>query len=375
MPGKQQLEAETQPDQRLISLDTLRGFDMFWLMGGTGLVNKAAELSNWGWLKWLAGQTHHPEWHGFLLYDLIFPLFLFIAGTALPFSIAKREERGDSRWQLHRHALVRGLLLVLLGLVYNGMLKWDWANLRYPSVLGRIGLASMFAAFIVLNTKVRGQILWAAGLLLGYWAALKFIPVPHYGAGDLAPGHTLTDFIDRQLLPGRLLHPGVRDPEGLLSTLPAIATALAGALAGQLLKSSRFGGHVKFLILGVAGAACLGLGQLWNLDFPINKNLWSSSFVLHCAGLSLLLLAPCYLVVDVWRWRAWTFFFVVIGCNSIFIYLARIMIDFSFTTHFLFDGMLLRAGASQRLLWYVAYIFVQWMLLFIMYRKQIFLRV
>jgi predicted acyltransferase len=360
--------------QRLLSLDALRGFDMFWIIGGEGVAHAAAALTGWGWLAWLSGQLHHPEWNGFTFYDLIFPLFLFIAGAAMPFSFEKRLARGNGKRQLYRHAIQRGLLLVLLGMIYNGLLEFDWPNTRLPSVLGRIGLAYMFAALIFLNTGIRGRFLWMVGLLVGYWAALKFIPVPGYGAGDLAPGHTLTDYLDRLLIPGRL-YQGNRDPEGLLATIPAIATALAGAATGELLKSHRFGGYAKTLIMVVAGIICLGLARLWNLDVPINKNLWSSSFVLHCAGWSLLFLAPFYLVIDVWRLRGWAMFFVVIGSNSILIYLADALVDFEYTTHFLFDGVLKGAGVYRPLLWACAVLLVKWVLLLFLYWKRIFLRV
>src|SRR3954463_1431108 len=198
-------------DDRLVSLDALRGFDMLWIIGGVPILNEAAKLSGWPWLNWLSGQMHHTDWDGFALYDLIFPLFLFIAGVAMPLSFEKRLARGDSKGSLYRHVMIRGLVLVLLGTIYNGALKFNWPDIRLPSVLGRIGLAYMFAALIVLNTNVRGQVLWFIGLLLGYWAALKFIPVPGYAVGDLAPGHTLTDYVDRLLIPGHL-YKGVRDP-------------------------------------------------------------------------------------------------------------------------------------------------------------------
>jgi predicted acyltransferase len=317
---------------------------------------------------------HHPEWHGFAFYDLIFPLFLFIAGVAMPFSMEKRLSRGDSRQQLYRHVVVRGLALVLLGMIYSGLLKFEWDTMRYPSVLGRIGLAYLFAGLIVINTGVRGRLLWFVGLLVGYWAALKFIPVPGFGAGDLAPGHTLTDYIDRTLIPGRL-YMGDRDPEGLLATIPAIGTALAGAVTGQFLKNPRYTGYAKTAGMSAAGLACLGLAGVWNLDFPINKNLWSSSFVLHCAGWSLLFLALFYLVIDVWRLRGWTLPLVVIGSNSILIYMAQRMIDFSYTAHFLADGLLSSAGEYQPLLWAMALLAVKWLFLYLMYRKRIFLRV
>lgn len=349
---------------------------MFWIIGGEEIAHAAAKLTGWAGLVWLSGQLHHPEWNGFAFYDLIFPLFLFVAGVAMPFSFEKRVERGSTKSRLYRHVVVRGVLLVLLGMVYNGLLDFEWANMRYPSVLGRIGLAYMFAGLIALSTGPRGQFLWALALVAGYWAALKFIPVPGFSAGDLAPGHTLTDYIDRLLVPGHLYH-GDRDPEGLLGTIPAISTCLAGVLTGHLLKSQRFGGYVKTLLMVLSGIVCLALALFWSWEFPINKNLWSSSFVLYCAGWSLVLLAVFYLVIDVWRFRRWAFFFAVIGSNSIFIYLAASggIIDFAHTTHFLFDGLLKNTGPYKPLLWATAVVFVEWLLLYLMYKKKVFLRV
>ena len=361
-------------DDRLVSLDALRGFDMFWIMGGEAIVKAAAALTGWSSLLWLSGQLEHPEWNGFALYDLIFPLFLFIAGVAMPLSFEKRLGRGDSKISLYQHVITRGLLLVLLGMIYNGLLKFNWPDTRLPSVLGRIGLAYMFAGLIVLNTSVRGQIGWFIGLLVGYWAALKFIPVPGYGPGDLTPGHTLTDYLDRLLIPGHL-YKDVRDPEGLLATMPAIGTALAGALTGQLLKNPRYTGQKKTLVMTASGLVCLGLAWLWNIDFPINKNLWSSSFVLHCAGCSLLLLSLFYLVIDVWRFRTWTLPLVVIGSNSILIYMAPKFVDFGYTANFLFGGALKYADEYRPLLLAIAIVTIKWLMLYLFYRKRIFLRV
>ncbi len=377
MPGELQKYNDPLPlAERLISLDALRGFDMFWIIGGTVIVAAAAQLTGWPWLVLLRDQMRHTDWNGFTPYDLIFPLFLFIAGVAMPFSFDKRLARGDSKHELYRHVIARGLVLVLLGMIYNGLLKFDWATMRYPSVLGRIGLAYLFAGLIVLNTGVRGRIAWMIGLLVAYWAALKFIPVPGFGAGDLAAGHTLADYIDSNLLPGALLHTNPsRDPEGILSTVPAIGTALAGAITGQFLKNARYGGYLKTLVMVVAGLLCLGLALLWDRDFPINKNLWGSSFVLYCAGWSLLLLSAFYLVIDVWRFRAWTLFFVVIGSNSILIYMAQKFIDFDYTSHFFFDGLLKHTAAYQALLWAIAVLSIKWLMLYLLYRKRIFLRV
>jgi predicted acyltransferase len=369
-------------DDRLVSLDALRGFDMFWIIGGVPILNEAAKLSGWPCLNWLSGQMHHTDWDGFTLYDLIFPLFLFIAGVAMPLAFEKRLERGENKVTLCQHVIMRGLLLVLLGMIYNGLLKFDWPYSRVPSVLGRIGLAYLFAGLIVLSAGVRGQVAWTVALLGGYWAAMKFVPVPGFGPGDLAPGHNLADYIDSRVIPGMLLHNNPsRDPEGLLSTVPAIGTALLGALTGQILKSKRYGGYSKTLAMIVAALACLGLALLWNRDFPINKNIWSSSFVLYCAGCSLLFLAFFYLVVDVWRLRTWTLPLVVIGSNSILIYMAHKFIKFDYASDFFFGGLLKHVGdyqylaAYQPLLLAISVLIVKWLMLYFFYRKRIFLRV
>ncbi len=356
---------------RLRSLDALRGFDMFWIIGGAGFVAALADATGSEALHWIAGQCTHAEWHGFRFWDLVFPLFLFIAGVAMPFSFARRSELGDEPRTLAGHVVRRGLTLMLLGVVYNGLLTFDFEHLRYASVLGRIGLAYLFAGLVVLHTGVRAQIVWAAGLLLAYWAALAWIPVPGFGAGDLAPGATLTDWIDRTLLPGRL-HRTVRDPEGILSTVPAVSTALLGALAGHWLRDGRRTGPARGAGLLLGGLLCLALGWLWGLAFPINKNLWSSSFVMWAGGWSLLALGAFYLVIDVWGVGRWAFPFEVIGSNAIAIYMLQEFVDF--------DGLagIVFANAGHRVhgaLLLGAGLLLRWLLLYWMYRRKIFLRV
>jgi len=322
----------------------------------------------------LSDQLKHTEWHGFTLYDLIFPLFLFLAGVAMPFSFAKRFEHGATKAQLYRHVFIRMLALVVLGMIYNGLLKFDWATMRYTSVLGHIGIAYFFAALIVLNASAVGQFVWMVGLLVTYWALMKFVPVPGFGAGDLSPAHTLNDYLDRLLMPGQLKF-GDRDPLGILATMPAIGTALAGAITGQLLKTDQFSSYFKTIAMAIAGVISFILAYLWNSNFPINKNLWSSSFVLHCAGYSLLLLALFYLVIDVWRFRRWAIVFVVIGCNSILIYMMRQFVDFTFTTHYFFDGLIGNSGPYQPLLFAMAVVFVEWLMLVVLYRHRVFFKV
>ncbi|MCZ6596049.1 MAG: DUF5009 domain-containing protein [Planctomycetota bacterium] len=355
--------------ERLRSLDALRGFDMFWIVGGSGFVAALAEATDWRLLRWIESQCHHVEWHGFRFWDLIFPLFLFLAGVSMPFSLAKRRASGANPVGLHLHVVRRGLLLVLLGVVYNGLFAFDFENLRYASVLGRIGLAWMLAGLIVLHTGPRGQVIWGVGLLLGYWAALAWIPVPGYGAGDLSPGATLTDWVDRLLLPGRL-HRGVRDPEGILGTLPAVVTALMGVQAGHALR--RGGGFAKAVVLAGAGLVCLGVGWLWDFAFPINKNLWSSSFVMWTGGWSLLALAVFHLVIDVWGFQRWAFFFVVIGTNPITIYVLQGFVDFDGLAGIVFANA--EGGLHPALLAGTG-LLLRWLVLYAMYRARWFLRV
>jgi predicted acyltransferase len=313
---------EKKPD-RLYSLDALRGFDMLWISGGGGLMVALAALTGWSFFTWAGGQMEHVEWEGFRFYDMIFPLFLFIAGVSMPFSILKRKKRGESMKSIYFHMFKRLFLLILLGAIYNGLLRFDFENQRYASVLARIGIAWFFAAIIVLNTSVRGQIIWFAGILLSYWAIMKLIPVPGFGAGVLTPEGNLAAFIDQKLLPGKFCCYTFGDNEGILSNLPAISTALLGALTGHLLISNdkRLSGFRKAMLILVAGIVSLALGKLWGLNFPIIKNIWTSSYVLYAGGWSLILLALFYLIIDVWGFRKWAFPFVVIGLNSITIYM------------------------------------------------------
>ena len=334
--------ATSPVSERLLSLDALRGFDMFWIVSGREFVVAIlAVLAGKHWLVsegapvWFKTHMEHPDWNGFTPYDLIFPLFIFMVGVAMPFSFAKHVARGESRLQLYWKVTRRAALLVLLGMVCQGLFRFDFHNLRCASVLGRIGLAYFFAALITFHTSTRGRVAWIVAILLGYWAAMMWIPVPEYGAGNLEPGKTLADYIDRQLLPGKL-YKQVRDPEGILSTIPAIATCLLGVLAGQLAPPIPQRARQSRGV--VAGRRrLLARGRDLGLRFPINKNLWTSSFVLWTGGWSLLLLGLFYLVIDVWGWKKWAFFFVVIGTNAITIYVGHSFIDFAAVGKLLFS--------------------------------------
>jgi predicted acyltransferase len=361
---------------RLYSLDALRGFDMFWIMGAEDIVNSLAEVTGAPFWKGFALQLTHPDWHGFHLYDLIFPLFLFMAGVATPYALGSALEKGADKNKLLLRVIRRGLVLVLTGIVYNNGLKLQpLADLRLPSVLGRIGLAHMFANIIYLYSSRRGQIIWFFAILIGYWLLLLFNSAPSYPTGDFSMAGNFASYLDRSILPGKL-YLVIHDPEGLISTIPAIATGLLGIYAGTVLRNSSVTQNKKVLSLAGLGIAFVLLAQLWNLYFPINKNLWTSSFVLHVGGLSLILLALFYYIIDVRGYKRWAFFFTVIGMNSILIYVSGSIINWSFATKGIFEWLLQLVGDPYNIVAYaLLFVLVKWLFLYFMYEKKVFLRV
>ena len=307
-----------------MSLDALRGFDMFWIVGADALVEAWLKISQSGVARGLARQLEHVEWAGFHFEDLIFPMFVFIAGVSLAFSLGRMIEREGRSGAAARIAR-RAALMYLFGIFYYGGLGTPFHEIRLLGVLQRIALAYLFAGLIFCFVGVRGRVAACAGLLLGYWALMTFVPVPGVGAGHFEPGQNLANWVDKQYLPLRKWD-GDYDPEGLLSTLPAIASCLLGVLAGGLLKGG-LDDRRKVLYLVVGGVACVLVGWLWNLQFPVIKKLWTSSFVLVAAGYSSMLLALFYLVVDVWKYRTWAQPFVWIGMNPITIYMIHNLVD------------------------------------------------
>jgi predicted acyltransferase len=361
---------------RLYSLDALRGFDMFWIMGAEEIFHALAKATHWGVFETISNQLTHPAWNGFHLYDLIFPLFLFMAGVSTPFSVGRDLEKGKTRQQLLFRVIKRGLILVLLGVIYNnGLNIMPIHEIRFASVLGRIGIAYMFANIIYLYANEKFQLFWFWFFIVGYWLLLKFTSAPGFAPGDLTMQGNFASYMDRILLPGRL-YLGVHDPEGLFSTIPAISTGLLGILAGVTLKKTTLTPKGKILRLTIAGVLFLILAQIWNLDFPINKNLWSSSFVLHVGGLSLLLMALFYYVIDVLGYKKWAFFFKVIGMNSILIYISGRFIDWEYATKAFFGWLFqLIDNPYNLVVGAICFVLIKWLFLYFMYKKKVFLRV
>lgn len=364
-------------NERLGSLDALRGFDMFWIMGAGEFFRLLGALTGLPILQWWASQMTHVEWHGFQAYDMIFPLFLFIAGVSFPFSAQKRMKIEKGRAILYRHIFKRGLLLVLIGVIYNNGVNFDFSNLRYASVLGRIGLAWMFATLTFMNTRnSKIRILWFWCILVFYWLLFVLFKAPDLGDTDHYSMHgNIASYIDRLLLPGRFCCFEVGDNEGLLALIPAVATGLLGILTGELLLSNRKP-IKKVILLLTTGVGMMIIGQLWNLGFPINKILWSSSFVCWVGGISMILLACFYLVIDVWKIRKWAFFFMVIGMNPITIYLANKIIKWGNANEFFFRGIAnLFPETWASIVMSIGLITIEWLFLYILYQRKIFLKI
>jgi len=366
-------QADGAPAGRLVSLDALRGFDMFWLIGFKATLLRVFWLSDAPLARSLERQLEHPPWHGFTLWDLVFPLFLFIVGAALPFAMGRRLEQKSSKRSLYLHVAKRTLTLLLLGLIYNGLFAFDFAGLRYAGVLQRIGLCYFFASVALIHLGIRGQAVTTGLILVGYWLLMTLVPVPGFGAGQLTPEGNLAGYVDRLLLPGSFCCYPFGDQEGLLSTLPAIATTLLGVLAGHWLRSRR-SARRKGLGLLLAGLAALAGGLAWGLVFPINKPLWTSSYVLYSGGWSLLLLALFYWVIDVLQWRRWAFPFVVIGMNAVTIYVLQELFDFRLIYYPLLGWLADSLGEWQRVYQAVCVFGLKWLLLFVLYKRRIFLK-
>ena len=262
----------TQPaaSQRLLSLDALRGFDMLFIMGFAGLVTALCKLCPGEFSDWMTAQMGHADWNGFFHHDTIFPLFLFIAGISFPFSLAKQREKGMSERSIYLKVIRRGLTLVALGFVYSGLFKLDFATLRLPSVLGRIGLAWMFAALLFVNFNVRTRAVIAAAILLGYGLLLQFVAAPDAGgAGPLTLEGNIVGYVDRIVMPSHLLGGRGFDPEGLLSTLPAIVTAMLGMFTGEFVRRQDLSGGRKASWMIAAAVALLVAGLAFNGVVPV----------------------------------------------------------------------------------------------------------
>jgi predicted acyltransferase len=373
------------PPERLRSLDVFRGLTIAAMI----LVNDPGDWEKTYW------PLLHAEWHGWTPTDLVFPFFLFAVGLAIPYAFAGRLARsGGDRGPLYRQIARRTVLLFALGL----FLSWfpfytvDWSIVRIPGVLQRIAIVYCIAALVWLHFGNRAKVILMLVLLLGYWAVMTLVPVPGYGTGDLSPEGNLAAWVDHAVLGFHTWRraPGPGDPEGILSTLPAIATALAGTAIGDWLRSAR-SARQKLTSMLWQGSCLTAIGLLEHRYFPINKNLWTTSYVLFTTGAALLLLATVYYAVDMKGWTGWTRPFTVLGTNAIFAYVgSALMAKIAFLirwTDAAGEAVTLQAWLYRHLFaswlpdyvaslaWALMFVAIWWGLTEILYRRRIFLKI
>jgi predicted acyltransferase len=363
---------------RLASLDALRGFDLFWICGADAFGHAFLTAANGPVSHAIADQLEHVAWQGFRFYDLIFPLFVFISGISIVLSRGAKPEAGD-RSGAFLAILKRAVLLYLLGVFfYRGYTGWE-NDIRYLGVLQRIALCYFSAATLHLFLSPRALRITAVGILLGYWGLMTLVPVPGVGPANLQPDTNLAHWVDTQFLGGKKWN-GAHDPEGLLSTLPAIASCLLGVLAGLFLKDPSRNAAQRLKTLTLAGVALLATGHLWGLAFPIIKGLWTSSYVCVAGGWSCLLLALFYGLIDVKGWSSWAKPFTWIGMNSIAVYLASNLADFGKLAKRLTGGEValfldgLHPGTTGVVTAFVSVGFCVW-LAWLLHGRRIFLRI
>jgi predicted acyltransferase len=364
-------------DNRLYSLDALRGFDMLWITGGGSFFVVLANLTGSDWLKSIAEQMEHVPWNGFHFFDLIFPLFMFISGVAIPLSVQSKLKKNVSKKSLFLKVFKRMIILVLLGFLYNGLFRNGFKDARYVSVLGQIGVSYFFASVIVIFSKsYKTNLLWLAGILIGVAILQLFVPVPGIGAGILTPAGHINGYIDRLFLPGRLAYDnGIYDAIGYLSIISAIGITLMGTIAGNILQQKKYTEYRKTGILTVIGIALITTALFLSPYYPIIKNCWTTTYNILAGGISFLLIALFYLVIDVWRYRGWSFYFRVIGMNSIFAYLFTRIVPISNIVEFFIGWIAKPMGGFGGLIIAVGVLTGIWLLLYYMYKNNIFIKV
>jgi predicted acyltransferase len=367
----QPAEATLGTSPRLVSLDAFRGATIALMV----LVNTAGDGRH------VYAPLEHAEWHGWTLTDVVFPSFLWIVGVALTLSLGKRMSAGASRGRLFAQAARRAAIIYALGLFVYLFPRFDFSTMRVLGVLQRIAICYLIAAAIYLTTSVRGQIVWIVSLLAGYWLLMTLVPVPGYGAGRLDVEGNFSHWVDRVVL-GRHNYASTKtwDPEGIISTLPAIATALFGVLAGQLLRLKReLAERTTWMFL--AGNLLIAAGLICNVWLPINKKLWTSSFSLFMAGLDFVLLAGFIWMVDGRGYQRWVRPFVILGMNAIAVYMASEVIDTLLgATHLrrpIYENVFapLASPINASLLYAIAYVLLMYAIAYFMYRRKWFLRV
>jgi predicted acyltransferase len=366
--------APTSPNrlERLVSLDALRGFDMFWITGGTAILLGLGKVIHRPFFDRFLEQFDHVPWQGFHFYDLIWPLFMFVMGAAIPLSIARRRAKGDSDRSLLLHAIWRAIFMFCLGTITQGnLLLFDWSKFRpCYSVLHGLAAGYLIATLVAVKVKAKWHVPTIAASLLTYWALVMLVPVPGVGAGVLTPQGNLPTYVD-QLVLGHL-HYG--ENTWFLSYLGFGSSVLLGVLAGQILMTDRTPRNKIYRLL-IAGAISLAGGLIWSLLFPVIKLMWTSSYVLVSGGLSFMALALFYWIIDVLGCKKWALGFTVIGMNSIAVYFATQVFSFRHVANIFVGHLLPRIGRWDNLVEASAAFAVVWLILYWMYRQNQFIRI
>jgi predicted acyltransferase len=355
---------------RLFSLDLFRGITIAAMI----LVNNQNGERGFH-------QLLHARWNGWTLADLVFPFFLFIVGVSLVFSFQSRLKRGETRGRLVLHTLRRSAVLFVIGLALNGMASLQPATWRIPGVLQRTAVVYAIASLIFLFSETRARVAWMAALTIGYWIIMRYLPVPGHGVPGvnvalLHPDHNLAAYLDRKLMLGHLWQK-TRDPEGILSTIPAVATALCGVLTGEWLRSD-WTSQQKLAGMFCLGTAGVIAGQIWSLSFPINKNLWTSSYVLFTAGLALIVLALCYWICDIGEHQGlWSTPLLIFGTNAITAYVVSELLGGWFGLRGIcsFHDIARHSARMASLLHSLVVLALSFLPVWWMYRRKIFLKV
>jgi predicted acyltransferase len=357
---------------RLLSLDGLRGFDMFWIIGGQQLVRSLTKVWPGRFTDAMADQFEHVPWAGLHFFDVIWTLFMFMVGVSLSFSIAKRKRMNESDRSIYSHAIQRALILFALGMVAQGnLLEFSLATFHpFYSVLHGIAAGYLIATIVTLKWKAKGQAVATAIFLVAYWILLLIIPVPGVGRGVLTPTGNAATYID-SLIMGRFYY---GENTWFLSYLGFASSVLLGVLAGEMLLSVQTP-KVKCVMLYGYGAGLLVAGLIWSVWLPIIKLLWTSSFVLVAGGISCLMMATFYLIIDVLGYRRWVFPFTVIGMNALAVYMATILFDFRKIANIFVGHLLPRVGRWDLFLSESAALVIVWLILYWMYRTKSFIKV
>lgn len=375
LPDKGLLKDSSTTSQRLLSLDVMRGITI----AGMIVVNTPGSWTH------VYPPLQHADWHGLTPTDLVFPFFLFMVGVSITLAFNKRLAKGVSKTPLVTKTVKRTLIIFALAMFLALFPEFDFANLRVAGVLTRIAVVYLFCSLIFLQVRTwQGITVLSAVLLVAYWLMMVLIPVPGVGPANLEPGTNLAAWLDSIAMPGRLYRE-TWDPEGLLSTIPAVVTGLTGILAGYLIQSKKSGEH-KIIWMMVIGTALCALAYLWGQVFPINKNLWTSSYVLASSGMAALLLGSMYWLIDVLKYQRWTPFFVAFGMNAITAYVLHGVLISAFLDYD-GDGKTLRAESYEALVslglsmelasfvWALLYLMLCFIPVWIMYKKKIIVKI